>query len=75
MKQAHKDIKFKPTHENNGQINFLDLLLIQKAITTETDIFQKPTTTDTTINLFSNHPIQHKIATFRPTSPEYIHSH
>jgi len=31
--------KFNPAHENNGQINFLDLLLIRKPTEIEIDIF------------------------------------
>jgi hypothetical protein len=31
----------------------------------ETDIYRKPTTTDTTINFLSNHPIEHKTDAFR----------
>jgi hypothetical protein len=30
MNQTHKDIKFNPSYEKNGQINFLDPLLIRK---------------------------------------------
>jgi DNA mismatch repair ATPase MutS len=29
------------------------------------DIYRKPTTTDTTINFNSNHPVEHKMAAFR----------
>jgi hypothetical protein len=29
------------------------------------DIYRKPTTTDTTIYFFSNHPIEQKMATYR----------
>jgi len=65
VNQTHKDIKFNPTYENNEQIYFLDLLLIRKQTKTEIDIFRKCNTTDTNISFFSNHPVQHKIATFR----------
>jgi hypothetical protein len=65
MNQTHKDIKFSPTYESNGQINFLDPLLIRKPTKIEIDIFRKPTTTNTTINFFSNHPSRYKIAAFR----------
>ena len=65
MNHIHKNITFKPTSENNEQINFLDLLLIWKELSTEVDIYRKPTTTDTTINVFSNNPIEHKIAAYR----------
>jgi hypothetical protein len=65
MNQIHKDIKFNPPQEDNEQINFLDLLLIRKTFKIETDIFRKPTNTDTTISFFSNHPIEYKIAPYR----------
>jgi len=65
MNQTHKDIKFNATYENNGQTNFLDLLLIRKPTKTEIDIFLKPNTTDTNISFFSNHPIQHETAALR----------
>jgi hypothetical protein len=58
MNHVHKDIVFKPTNENKGQIHFLDLLLIQKESNIKTDIYRKPTTT--TINFLPNHPIEHK---------------
>jgi hypothetical protein len=64
MNNIHKAIIFKPTHEVNHQINFLDLLIIRKE-TTIYDIHRKPTTTDTTINFLSNHPMEHKLAAYR----------
>jgi len=39
MNQIHKDTKLNPTHEDNGQIYFLDLLLIQKTPKIEINIF------------------------------------
>jgi hypothetical protein len=65
MNQTQKDIKFNTTHENSGQINLLDLLLIRKPTKTEIDVFRKPNTTDTTISFFLNHSVEHKIAAFR----------
>jgi len=64
INQIHKDIKLNPTYENNQSISFIDLLVIRKESKLEIDIFRK-TTTDTTINFFSNHPIEHKSASFR----------
>ena len=58
MKRIHKDIIFKQTPENNGQINFLHLLLTRKDLPFEIDIYWEPSTTDTTFNFFSNHPIE-----------------
>jgi hypothetical protein len=48
----HTNIKPNPTHENNGFISFLDLLIIQKPSNLKIDIFCKPATTDTTISFF-----------------------
>jgi hypothetical protein len=62
MNSMHRNIIFKPTRKNNKQINFLDLPLIREKSSIEVDIYRKPTTTDTTINFFFNHPIQHKLA-------------
>jgi len=67
--QIHKpnthNIKLNPTHESNGCISVLELLIIRKLSNLEINIFHKPTTTDTTINFLSNHPMEHKIATYR----------
>ena len=62
--KIHMDIKFNPTHEANGQINFLDLLLIRKPFKIEPDIFRKPTNTDTNINFFTNHSLEHKMTPY-----------
>jgi len=59
------NIKLKPTHENHRSINFLDLIITCKQTNLEIDIYREPTTTDTTINFLSNHPIEHKMAAFR----------
>jgi len=63
INQTHTNIKLNPTHKSNGCMSFLHLLIIQKPSNLEIDIFRKPTTTDTTINFLSNHPMQPKIAT------------
>jgi len=64
INQMHTNKKLNPTYENNGCISFLDLLIIRKSSNLEIDIFRKPTTTDITINFFSNYPIEHKISAF-----------
>jgi hypothetical protein len=46
-------------------INFLDLTITRKQTNLEIDIFHKPTTSDTTINFLSNHPLEHKMTAFR----------
>jgi len=54
-----------PTHENNDQMNYLDLTVIRNDSKLEIDIYRKPTTTNTTINYTSNHPTEHKTAAYR----------
>jgi len=51
MNHVHGSITFSPTHENNGQINFLDLLLIGKESSIEVGVYSKPTNTDTSNQL------------------------
>jgi hypothetical protein len=63
--QEMQYVLLNPTHENNGCISFLDFLIIRKPSNLEIHIFSKPTTTDTTIILLSNHHMKHKIATYR----------
>jgi len=61
----HSNIRLSPTLETNNQISFLDLLIIRKSQRLEIDIYRKPTTTDTTINYLSNHPMEQKLAAYR----------
>ena len=65
IKQIHNNILLNPTHENNNQINYLDLTIIRNDSQLEIDIYRKPTTTNTTINYTSNHPTEHKTAAYR----------
>ena len=65
VNQVHAHIKLNPTYEGNRCINYLDLLIFRKDSNIETDIHRKPTTMDTTINFFSNHPMEHKLAAYR----------
>jgi hypothetical protein len=62
--KIHPNLQFIPTHEHNNTISFPDLLIAQHSSKIETDIFRKPTTTDTTINFTNNHPVEHKIAAY-----------
>jgi hypothetical protein len=62
---VHKNLQFNPTLENVGQINFLDLRINRKTPGLEIEIYRKPTTTSTTINYFSNHPLEQKLAAYR----------
>ena len=61
----HSNIHLSPTLETNNQISFLDLLINRKSRRLEIDIYRKPTTTDTTINYLSNHPMEQKLAAYR----------
>jgi len=63
--QIHNNLKLNPTHETRSSINFLDLKITRKQTNLEIDIYRKPATNDTIINFFSNHPIEHKMASFR----------
>jgi len=61
----YTNLQFNPTLESNGYINFLDLTIIRRNTHTEIDIYQKPTTTDTTIHFTSIHTNEHKLAAYR----------
>jgi hypothetical protein len=65
INQIHDNIKLNPTPETHNSVNFLDLKITRNQTNLEIDIYRKPTTTDTTINFHSNHPIEHKTAAFR----------
>jgi hypothetical protein len=65
INQIHSNIKLNPTHEENGNKNFLDLNINRKPLHLKIDIYREPTTTETTINFESNHPLEHKTAAFR----------
>jgi len=61
----HNNLQLNPTTETEGQINFLDLTITRKTTNLEIDIFRKPTKITNTINNFSNHPQEHKLAAYR----------
>jgi len=50
-----------PTPEQNNEVSFLDLAIIRNTPHLQTDIFRKPTTTNTTISYLSNHPQEQKL--------------
>jgi hypothetical protein len=58
-------MEFKATPEENGTLNFLDLTITRKHNKLIVDIYRKPTCTDTTIDYYSNHPMEHKTAAYR----------
>jgi len=55
-----QNLTVSPTYEDNGQINFLDFLLVRKDSKIDIDVHHKPTSTDATISFFSNHPTEQK---------------
>jgi len=61
----HSNIQLSPTMESTNTINFLDLSITRGPTYLNTGIFHKPTSTDTTINFLSNHPLEHKMAAYR----------
>jgi hypothetical protein len=63
--KMHTNLQFNPTLESNGYINFLNLTIIRSSLRIETDIYQKPTTTDTTMHFTSIHTNEHKLAVYR----------
>ena len=65
INKIHNNIKLNTTHEEHNSIAFFDLTITRRHTKLEVDIYRKPTTTDTTINFLSNHPIEQKIAAFR----------
>ena len=65
INQIHTDIQLNSAYENNSCISFLDLHIIRKTSNLEIDIHWKPTTTDTTMNFCSNHPMEHKVAVYK----------
>jgi len=65
LNKIHNNIKLNPIYEEHNSIVFLYLTITCRHTKLEVHIYRKPTTTDTTINFLSNHPIEHKMATFR----------
>ena len=61
----HSCLKFTPTMEKNKSLSFLDLLITRNPPRLEINISRKPTTTDTSLNFLSNHPLEHKLAAYR----------
>lgn len=57
-------IRFTVVPEENGQLAFLDLLLIRKNNKVEVAVYHKPTSTQRFIPYTSHCPIQHKLAPF-----------
>jgi hypothetical protein len=65
INNIHNNLKLNPTYEEQDSIDYLDLTVLRKHKKLEVDIYRKITTTDTTTNLMSNHPIEQKTAAYR----------
>ena len=61
----HSSIRLNPTLESDNNVNFLDLSITRKPTSLRISIFCKSTTTDTIINLLSNHLLEHKMAAYQ----------
>jgi hypothetical protein len=57
INKIHTNLQLNPTHENNGRISFLDILIIRNPSNLEIDIHRKPTTTNTAFNFVSTTPM------------------
>jgi hypothetical protein len=57
-------IQLSPTLESGNSVNFLDLSITRKTTHLKIGIYRKTTTTDTTINLLSNHPLEHRMEAY-----------
>jgi len=68
INKIHKNLQFKMSTEENNTINYLDIS-IHRNNNMNISSYRKPTCTDTTIQFSSNHPYEHKIASFK----YYIH--
>jgi hypothetical protein len=64
LNKCHINIKFTSEEESNGQLPFLDMLVIRKDNHLEFDIFRKPTDMPLCIPADSHHPMIHKLAAF-----------
>jgi hypothetical protein len=65
MNNIHNHMEFKMTDEENCTVSFLDLQIKRTQNQLLINIYQKPTTTATTVYYNSNHPMEHKLAAYR----------
>jgi hypothetical protein len=79
LNTLHPNIKFTEEKEKDNKINYLDLTITREKQNLKYAIYRKPTNTSLIIPKHSNHPPQHKMATFHslihrmyniPLSPE-----
>ena len=69
MNKIDQNLQFKMSTEENNTINYLDITIHRNNNNIDISVYRKCTGTDTTIQFSSNHPYEHKIATFK----YYIH--
>ena len=65
LNDFHKNIKFTYETEGSGEINFLDVLLLQKRNDTETKAYRAPTYNDMYLNWDSFDPESWKQGTLK----------
>jgi hypothetical protein len=65
MKSTAEHLEFKITEETNNSINYLDMTINRSIDGMEISVYRKPTSTNITIQHNSNHPQDHKDATYR----------
>jgi hypothetical protein len=65
VNKIHLNLAFTSTQEEKNSISYIDLSISRQTQGIEIGIYRKPTTTDTTINFSSNHPMEHKMAAYR----------
>jgi hypothetical protein len=61
----HNNMRLTTNTESDHSFSFLDLQITRNPPNLEIKIIRKPTTTDTTINFYSNRPLEHKMAAHR----------
>ena len=64
MNSISKHSEFKMTAEVNNSISYLYLTMVRKTDEIELDIYRRPSATSTTIHALSNHPTEHKTASY-----------
>jgi hypothetical protein len=65
MDTIHGNIKLNQTHEADDNVSILDLSITIKPTSLEVDIYRKPIAMDTTVNVLSIHPLEHKLTDCR----------
>ena len=68
----HHKLNFTAELEHNNCIHYLDISIIRLPTNFTTQIYRKPTFSDTIISTDSNHPPQHKYSAARSYIIDYI---